>query len=281
MIEVFNTPKDIDLTLFISVYNEEKRIENFLKSFKWLKNIVVIDKQSSDLTVNICLKYGVDVVNLPFSEPYDGSFIDQIVNKYCRTSWVIFPTASDIIHPNLSLELIRIFESGELSKYDIIKVPFQTYILGLNSNRSPWHTQSKAYIFRKETYFINAEGVHNGIQLNSKKILNLNCDYPIFHLTHESVDSMMSRHMSYWKGEATLPTEIDLNISFRLVLRKFFKILLKDRTYLNGYDGIMLSFTYISYFMLSFVYQWERKKSNASMVYREIREKIISEIENQ
>jgi hypothetical protein len=92
---------------------------------------------------------------------------------------------------------------------------------------------------------------------------------------------MMNRHMSYWRGEATLPYEIDLNISLRLVLRKFFKILLKDRTYLNGYDGIMLSFTYISYFMLSFVYQWERKKSNASMTYKEIREKIISEIENQ
>jgi hypothetical protein len=152
--------------------------------------------------------------------------------------------------------------------------------LGLNDKRSPWYTQKKAYIFRRETFIINEEGVHDGIQFKLKNIYDVQCDFPIYHLTHETVDSMMNRHMSYWKGEAILPKEIDLNKSFKVFLRKFMKILIKKRIYLIGWDGLMLAFTYISYFMLSFIYQWERKNSNASSIYNQIREDIIKEIEN-
>ena len=92
---------------------------------------------------------------------------------------------------------------------------------------------------------------------------------------------MMNRHMSYWKGEANLPKEIDLNKTLKLTIRKFLKILFKNKIYLIGWDGVMLALTYISYFMLSFVYQWERKKSNAPQKYKKIREDIINEIENK
>jgi hypothetical protein len=44
-----------------------------------------------------------------------------------------------------------------------------------------------------------------------------------------------------------------------------------------GWNGVMLGFAYISYFMLSFVYKWERKYSKADSVYKDIREKILGE----
>jgi hypothetical protein len=281
MIEVFKNQDKLDITLFISVYNEEKRVEYFLKSFIWIKNIFIIDKGSSDKTIEICKKYNVNIISIPYSEPYDSTFINKIVNDHCKTNWIIFSTASDIIHPKLSFELINLFNSEILlDTYDIIKVPFQTYVLGINHKNSPWYTEKKAYIFRRETYLINTEGVHNGIQFKYKNIYELECDYPVYHLTHETVDSMMNRHMSYWNGEAILPKEINLRKSFNLTVRKFLKIIFKNRIYLIGWDGIMLAFTYVSYFMLSFVYQWEKNKSNASFRYKKIREDIINEIEN-
>jgi len=282
MIEAFKNQENIDITLFISVYNEEKRIEYFLKSFMWVKNIFVIDKGSSDKTIEICNKYNVKILSVPYSEPYDSSFINRIVNNHCKTNWIIFSTASDIIHPRLSLHLLNLFKDKNLLEpFDIIKLPFVTYVLGVNDKKSPWFTEKKVYIFRKETYLINDEGVHDGIQFKFKNLYDVKCDFPVYHLTHETVHSMMNRHMSYWKGEAVLPRNINLNKAFKLFVRKFFKVLFKNRIYLIGWDGIMLAFTYISYFMLSFVYQWEKKKSTASNTYNKIREDIINEIENK
>lgn len=281
MIEEFKNRENLDVTLFISVYNEEKRIEYFIKSFIWIKNIFVIDKGSTDRTIEICNKHSVNLISIPYSEPYDSTFINRIVSEYCKTNWIIFSTASDIIHPKLSLELINLFKTKNLiESFDIIKIPFVTFVLGINHKSSPWFTETKAYIFRKETYLINEEGVHDGIQFKYQNLYEIKSDFPVYHLTHETVDSMMNRHMSYWKGEANLPKVINLEKSFKITIRKFFKILFKNRIYLIGWDGIMLALTYISYFMLSFVYQWEKKKSHAPQLYNKIREDIISEIEN-
>jgi hypothetical protein len=91
---------------------------------------------------------------------------------------------------------------------------------------------------------------------------------------------MMSRHTSYWKGESLLPNEIYLKNSFKIVVRKFFKIFFKTRIYTKGWDGIMIAFSYLTYYMMCFVYQWERKRSNAKNIYYQIREELIKEIEN-
>jgi glycosyltransferase involved in cell wall biosynthesis len=268
------------ISIFITVYNEEERIQNFIESFYDLGKIYVIDKGSIDRTIEICLNYHlVEVIKLPFSQPYETKFVDEILNHYCTSEWAIFSTASDLIHPKLVIELKGLIENPIINDFDLIRVPFKTFVLGINSYYSPWYTKSKIYAFRKTALAINYNGVHNGIQYSSGRIfeMNINNDYCVYHLTHKTVSSMMNRHLSYWEGEANLPLEIDLKITFKDVIRNIFKVLLKRKSYMLGWDGIMLSFSYISYFMMKFVYQWERKRSNAKEKYTEIANNIVSE----
>lgn len=268
------------ISIFISVYNEEERIENFLESFYDLGKIYVLDKGSTDRTLAICSKYNsIQVINLPFSQPYYANFINKIMNEYCMTEWAVFSTASDLIHPRLVIELKALINNPKIIDYDLIRVPFKTFVLGINSYYSPWYTKSKIYAFRKNALAVNLNGVHNGIQYSSEKIyeMNINNDFCVYHLTHKTVSSMMNRHLSYWEGEATLPLNIDLKLTFKDTIRNIFRVLLKRKSFMLGWDGIMLSFSYITYFMMKFVYQWERKRSNAKDKYLEIANNIVTE----
>ncbi len=268
------------ISIFISVFNEEERIQNFIESFYDLGKIYVLDKGSTDTTVEICLKYkNIEVIKLPFSQPYDANFIDGIMNEYCMTEWAVFSTASDLIHPQLVIEIKGLIENPIINDYDLIRVPFKTFVLGINSYYSPWYTKSKIYAFRKNALAINLNGVHNGIQYSSNRIFEIktNMDFCVYHLTHKTVSSMMNRHLSYWEGEAILPLEINLKNTFKDVLKNIFKVLLKRKSFLLGWDGIMLTFSYITYFMMKFVYQWERKRSNAKEKYNEIANNIVLE----
>lgn len=271
----------MSISIFIAVYNEEKRIESFIKSFLWVDKIFIMDKGSTDNTLEICNKYDTQIINLEYSEPYDISYLNNVLDEYCVTDWAMIGTGSDVIHPVLSKEIAKTIKSDFIKDFDLIKVPFQTYILGINDKSSPWYTESKAYVFRREVLKVNDEGVHDGIQFYPKKVfeIKLKTEYSVYHLTHETVSSMMSRHTSYWRGESLLPNEIHLGNSFKIVVRKFFKILFKSRIYTKGWDGIMIAFSYLTYYMMSFVYQWERKRSNAKNIYSQIREEIIKEVE--
>ena len=55
-----------NVTVFIEVFNEEKRIESCLKSFSWADELVVFNKNSTDRTREIALTYASEVIDVPF-----------------------------------------------------------------------------------------------------------------------------------------------------------------------------------------------------------------------
>lgn len=49
--------KKNNISVVVVVYNEEGRIENFLKSFLWADEIIVVDKSSTDRTIEIARNF--------------------------------------------------------------------------------------------------------------------------------------------------------------------------------------------------------------------------------
>jgi hypothetical protein len=64
------------------------------------------------------------------------------------------------------------------------------------------------------------------------------------------------------------------------VVKVIYSLLFRKKTYLLGWDGIMLMFAFLSYYMMSFVYKWEKKRGKAPEVYNKIRKDILSEWES-
>jgi glycosyltransferase involved in cell wall biosynthesis len=260
----------------MAVYNEEERIETTLKTLQWCDEIIVLDKNSTDRTREIAINYGAKVYIWNEDGKYDSREIDFLVNK-SSFEWILAFTASDVIHPELAGEIKR--KTSSDFEYDAISVPYFTYILGIDSKRSPWHTEFKTCVLRKSSIIVNNGEVHQAIDLSALKVYNLKIDkkYCVYHLTHSSADIMMERHIRYWQGEAESVKQNDLKSSFRKVLKVLYSLLLRKKTYLMGWDGIMLMFSFLSYYMMSFVYKWEKKRGKAEEVYSKIRSDLISD----
>jgi glycosyltransferase involved in cell wall biosynthesis len=232
------------ISAFLPVFNEEKRIKDTMESLMWCDEIVLVDKNSTDRTIEIASSYGdkVKICSMNNSEAYDSSEWNVFLDN-CTSEWTILFTASDVIHPKLVEEIFKFIKQKDF-KYDIINIPFRRYILGLESIRSPWYTKLSPKIVKKSSIIIEKGGVHNAARFEGNQIDMPNSnDYCMYHLTHETVDIMMDRHIRYWKGEAN-PENLSLRKSALNVVKEFIKIMFIRRTFLMGYDGVMMIFAY-------------------------------------
>jgi glycosyltransferase involved in cell wall biosynthesis len=254
--------------------NEEERIESTLISFQWCDEIIVIDKNSTDRTVQIAEKYGARIY--PFTEKKGEFNTEELdVLKSTRGEWTIGITASDVIDVLLAMEIKRLLSLKDFP-YDVIHVPFKRVVLGFSGDHSPWRSGLVPYIYRKSAMQLNYKSVHKTVSYSetSRHYYIKNSDIGfLYHLTHATVDGMMDRHIRYWHGEARYYDQPSMWQAFKAIVKSFLIVIYK-RTILLGWDGIMLSCAFISYYMMSFVYIWEKKYSKAPQQYRDLRDKI-------
>ena len=162
--------------------------------------------------------------------------------------------------------------------YDVIHVPFRRYVLGLETHRSPWYSDLRPIVFRKRVFRLRDDSVHGAMSFATDRHFKMpdSNKYCMYHLAHETMESMMDRHIRYLKAEAqTFPPQIPLRKAFNPILRSAFDVVVRRKTWLMGWDGVALAMAYMSYWMLRLVYIWERRRSHAPETYRNIRESIL------
>lgn len=268
------------ISAFLPVFNEEKRITDTMKSLMWCDEIIVVDKSSTDRTVEIASGFGkkVKICSMNNSEAYDSSEWNVFLDN-CTSEWTILFTASDVIHPKL-VDQIRHKITDINFDYEILHIPFRRFVLGIDSKRSPWYSELNPVVLRKNAIAIDNKEVHGAAKKVGKeykfKYHPVECMY---HLTHESVDIMMDRHIRYWRGEAKAEN-VSLDSSIKTVLKSAFRLVFLKKLPLLGRDGFMLLFSFLTYQMMSYVYKWEKTKGNAPDKYKEIKDYILKEWEN-
>ncbi|MGZ4970755.1 MAG: glycosyltransferase [Methylobacter sp.] len=266
-----------NVTVFLEVFNEEARIESCLKNFSWAQELIVFDKHSTDRTRAIAEKYTTQVVSVPFTQASEN-----IVNNYSNhgsCEWVMFPTASTLIHPRLAEEIVKLTSDSDF-QYDVIGMPYGIYSLGILSRKSPWTAVRKYTLIRKSVLKLSNK-LHNEIGYSSDKIYDmpfLGDDELLYHCTNRDADDFVNRTIRYTRYEAEHDESPDRNRaltrSFIDVLKSVFTVVFRRRTFLLGWDGVALSLAYMSYFMLKFIYVWDRHRVNGNTIYPELRKKL-------
>ena len=90
--------------------NEEKNLQDCLGSIKWCDEILVIDDNSTDKTIEIAKKYGARV----FIRSLNNSFAQQrnFGLKKAKGEWVLFLDADERISKEFKKEILKIIDSG-------------------------------------------------------------------------------------------------------------------------------------------------------------------------
>lgn len=233
------------ITAIVTCFNEENRISTVLDSLKEFDEVIVIDKSSTDKTVEIVKQYDCKLYEIEYYDNLSEEGIaESLAEIYSssRNEWIMGVVCSDVIHPQLYSEMIELINNGD---YEMVNVPIYRYSMGFTSKYSFYEDiQYQSKLFKRNLVDFKMLDIHSSRIKYTVKCATL---YPkdkriaIYHLTHENLELVLERHLRYARIEAeTARIQEDkqecLRKSWRSVLRVV-KNYIKLRTYKLGDKG--------------------------------------------
>jgi len=241
--------------------NEERNIKRCLESLKWVDEIVVVDGESTDRTVEIAAPYGAKIINHPFQG--DFGMERNIGNDNATGDWILALDADEAIPQKTREEIERVLENG--SEFDAYNVPRLQYFLGkalLHGGR--YH--SIVNFFKKGK--VRFEGkVHHLVKVSGR---TGEFSQPIEHYPFNTVSEFIKKHNRYTdyearemfeKFKATKLKELRYNLAIK-PLKMFFKAYVKKKGYKDGTVGLIFCVLFSWSYFLRWAKYWELCKKN-------------------
>lgn len=263
------------ISVFLAVYNEEQRITHTLNSLQWCDEVILLDKKSEDKTVEIARKYpNVKIFFCDNVAAFSSESEYNVFFNACQYEYSMFVTASDVIHPALAYKIKELI-SDDSFDYDVIEIPYRPYFLGIYEKYSPWYAEYTDRVFKTSCLSVNAGEVHKALSVKGKthyRIEMPNKDEAYYHLTHQDADSIMERNLRYWRGERF--SKEPLSVTSTWVVKKTIRYFILNCVFLKGKAAVALAFSYLSYYMMSYVYRWDYQESKTDETYKRLRQMI-------
>ncbi|MCE1164109.1 MAG: glycosyltransferase family 2 protein [Bacteroidetes bacterium] len=231
--------------------NEEKNIEDCLKSLSWTDEIVVIDAESSDETMNIALRYTKHV----YEKKWEG-FSEQrkFGISHAKGDWILSVDADERCTPELKEEILNLTGS---TQHDGFLIPRKNFFLNKWVRRAGWYPNYQMKLFRKNSVSVSDRKVHenHSVKGSTGKLRN-----PLLHFTVRSITEYADRINSYSTLSASEKVK-DIKVSFLyLIFRPYFDFIQKyifQFGFLDGIIGLMVSFFHFYTKLLLYMKIWE------------------------
>ena len=185
-----------DTTVIILTKNEETDIERCIRSVEgWVKRIVIVDSGSTDRTVEIAERLGVEIVrHEPFVD-YGRQFNWAIDNLRIKTTWVFRLDADEVITPELRKELEKELEHHATDDVSGFMMRYKVEFMGRYLMHGGFYPFQKITIFKygKGRFEERAMGEH--IVLSEGRCVYLKND--AIHHTLKTLDLYVSKHNWY------------------------------------------------------------------------------------
>lgn len=185
-----------DTTVIILTKNEETDIERCIRSVEsWVKRIVIVDSGSTDRTVEIASRLGVEVVrHEPFAD-YGRQFNWAVDNLRIKTTWVFRLDADEVITPELRKELEKELEHHATDDVSGFMMRYKVEFMGRYLMHGGFYPFQKITIFKygKGRFEERAMGEH--VVLSEGRCVYLRND--AIHHTLKTLDLYINKHNWY------------------------------------------------------------------------------------
>ena len=178
-----------NLSVTIITKNEEKNIGRCLESLKWADEIVVVDTESSDRTVEICRQYTRRI----FNESWHGYGRQKnICAGHTKNRWVLNVDADEVVTPELAEEILSILKNGP--QYPVYDLPRKNYFGGRWVRFGGWYPDRILRLYDKEKVAFSEVQVHEKLTTdeNAGSLKN-----PLIHYSYCDREEYVQRQESY------------------------------------------------------------------------------------
>lgn len=201
----------VDIGVLIITRNEETNIERCVSSVRFARDIVVVDSESTDATVEKARSMGARVI----VQPWLGySAQKQFALDALETEWVLWIDADEEVSDSLRVEIEhRLSTAPRASGF---RVPRMVHYLGRWVRHGGWYPDPKLRLFRRTCARFDGRLVHEGVMVDGD-ISELRG--PLFHYPYRDVDHHAEKVEQYarlgaeqLRRDGRVPTWIDRHL---------------------------------------------------------------------
>jgi glycosyltransferase involved in cell wall biosynthesis len=231
------------LSVAIITHNEEENIRDALESVKWADEIVVVDSQSDDRTVEICKEYTDKV----FTSEWLGYAAQKNKAVSLTTQpWVLVLDADERVTDDLKSEILKTV--NDLSSKDGYYIARKNHFAGRWIRHGGWWPDYTLRLFRRGKGAFQQREVHESIKVEGKTGYLKN---PLEHFTYKDTADYLKRMEKYSTLAAKeLHKEGRRSCVLDLILRPaatFLRMFFLQAGFLDGAYGLKLASLYSRY----------------------------------
>jgi glycosyltransferase involved in cell wall biosynthesis len=263
------------------VRNEEANLAYCLKTLQWCDEIVVVDMESEDRTVEIAKQYTKHILSHEKVLSFDIGRVCGI--EKASGEWILIIDADEMIPYPLARQLRDIAMKNEV---DIVEVPFKHYLLGDCVRYTGWGYTPMPRFFRKGKIQFTPT-IHAYMhKADDAVIVQLPCkeEACIEHFNYRDSSHFIEKLNKYTSIEAQHLFDRKERFSYRKLLvaafREFRERYFRAKGYKEGVRGFSLAFMMFVYRALSYIKLWEKyefREDPVSARYERIRQHVLEQ----
>ncbi len=271
------------ISAVLNTRNEERNIRSCLETLKWCDEIVIVDMESEDGTLEIARQYTNKIYRHPVVLAFDTA--RRFAVEKAAGEWILLIDADELVPRYLSDTLRAITRRNDI---DAIFIPYQNYLFGAWNRNSGWWPNYHCRFFKKTSMEFSKE-IHNFLHLKTsarRESLPAESRLAIHHFAYRDISQFVDKMNRYTTIEAALLDERDVQSSwFRMfldALRESSTRFIRFRGYKDGVSGIFTALLMAMYRMLAHMKLRELRQGPPGDVagkYDQLKQDLIREHE--
>lgn len=251
----------VPISVSVIGHNEAKYLPDFFESLQWADEIVFVDCESSDNSIEIAKKYTDRVFSRPNLENLN-------INKtygidHTSNNWVMYLDPDEIIPPETYDWILKEIQNP---KHDAYLFPRKNHLLGKWLKHGSQYPDYQLRLFKKDKARFPCKHVHEKLEVSGTTGKSA---YPMLHYSYPTVESLVRKLNFYSSFEAeNMAKDSEKKASafnyifLKPAVRSFKRLILKGGI-LDGLQGfIAVFFDAVSYPIRYFKYVEIRKKKS-------------------
>jgi len=223
------------LSIIILTHNSEKYLHEVLTSCTFANEVILVDSNSDDQTINIAQTFSNVIVK---HQPWLGFGLQKQKGvELASHDWVFVLDSDEIITEVLQNEITTVLQNPTCKGYFVPRI---NYFFGKPIKRMGFYPDATLRLFHRQHGHFNDNAVHEKVILTgeSGKLTS-----PMLHYAYESIEQFIAKQNRY----STLGAKRNYWKALVNPYWTFCKLYFFKRGFLEGWHGLMIAKLYAQY----------------------------------
>jgi glycosyltransferase involved in cell wall biosynthesis len=243
-----------DVTAVIAAHDESANVEACVASVEWAREVIVVENDSADDTIDRARAAGATVISPKFTTI--GTARNHGIER-AKTAWIFVLDADERCTPELAEEISHVVnEPGGARTF---RVPRRNFFLGKEIRHGGWGSDKPIRLFRRELRY-NADLVHEHVDVTAGAIGEVG--NKLLHYRYISLDQYFEKFDRYsrWWAEQSFARGRRGTVAavFFKPPARFVSMYLLKGGFRDGAHGLVLACLAAASVMAKYARLWER-----------------------